>query len=92
MSKVYIARPFSTDTACLKIVNDSDKELSIAFDDSCGKLRDLARNSVCLYDNASSSKLPVEVEYGVTPEELLAYLANHLGYTVHKNPLTSHVK
>jgi hypothetical protein len=45
-----VVRPISTNHACLKITNGS-KEISIAFDDSCGAFQDLSRGDIALFQN-----------------------------------------
>lgn len=63
--------------ACLKIVNDANVELSLAFDDSCGSLPHLSRVSFMRFSarEALGEERPL-----YSAEEFLRVLADHLGY------------
>ena len=65
-------------SACLKFFN-SDKELSIAFDDSCGAMQNLGRVSVAKFRRNSPAMESPEV-FGPSDEEFLAILAEFLGF------------
>jgi len=69
-------------TACLKILNDKGIELSLSFDNNCGKSSNLKRTQMCLFNNEDSIG---ENKLNVTPEVFLETLASHLGYKIERS-------
>lgn len=48
---IFMPRSFSDNSGCIKFVN-GDKEISIACNDSCGRLEDLSRSDIrCFQGN-----------------------------------------
>lgn len=84
MNDLYLSRPFATNCACLKVLNERGEELSVAFDDSCGALKHLGRVSIAVFKSAESSENVRDEVFCVGAKELLEELALHLGYTLTK--------
>ncbi len=86
MSHMYLVKDMPRGNGCLKIINNANDELSVAFDDSAGAFNELSRSDMMLFPNSSTCMRDgTDLGYG-DPENLLLALANHLGYTVTKNP------
>lgn len=65
--------------AVLKVINDQGDELSVSFDDSCGKLAHLSRARMATFPNGSDQMRGEEV-LGPTALEFIQTAAAHLGY------------
>jgi hypothetical protein len=82
---IFFSRFDAEDRACLKVIRGDGQELSIAGDDSCGKMQQIGRISACRFASDSSLRRVSDdnpVQDGV---DLLIELADFLGYHVEKN-------
>lgn len=78
---LYVYRPFTLNAANLKVVNEEGVELSVAFDDSAGKMHHLGRVSMARF---KGNKMLGEESPVYSDEDFLKALAEHLGYEVTK--------
>ena len=84
MSEIYFAKTTNSGQACLKIINESGIELSLAGDDSCGTSEKLWRTSLARFKGPLTADMIEHEQFAITPEDFLKTLADHLGYNIVK--------